>query len=796
MPFQLLKEHLRKFMNSDPHETNEDASPPPTPGTTRGTEQAEEQHIASSSRKRPSRMLDHHLVEVVPQEVDHAPVSNGPEYNPGGPAAAEPASKGSSQPSRKLPPSSPSSSSLSLDPSSKSLAKGKNKGKGKQPQQTSKGKSPRKPSPPGAPRSSRPSEGKLLVPSPEDQSGSTPAALPPNPTSSPNHAAPAPRPPAPENIDDELAVLAELHKQLSEDHASPPDDKRQNAAVSDNPVLQGLTPNDIAEILSDDLCSSHFIVDLDFERFEMEISLFGPVAVERSVKLGQCDTLEEIAEYVERHQNDPNWRLSLAAENLKLSVELLCELYLIYDELKSPKKARLDIFYKIFNTIASHPFDEKVRNIKVSKLKQKGLDGGSIAELLLRCGFEVQRKILNKSPPFVEEAVWYFSLPIDTERTEVVQFHKVRTMLDELLHVSDAIPDDPPEAMVSEGWGAGRPARAGGREISGLQVSPDSSPDSGGRDSWDFLRKSSKESESSENVDGGAAMTEPVPIYKQDGTLTKQAMADIHENRAKRREVKITKGYQRGQGLITAPTPIITDASAASSTATAPMPNSTSSGGGGIFGGLWRTFSQNASSSSTAAPPPGEDNIDDHAKPYRRSQHFTLKDIEEMRYRDAIRGMPQYAEEWWTAQGNAGSYDGIRSRSYEPAYLGRRALDLTNRFRGTQGLPPLRWTESITEVAAVHARQMARGEMPFDHDGFDERVAQFPFYAHSSAENLAWNSGQGDPAAVAVDGWIKSPGHLKNLMSLTNRCGIGVATNSSGQTYFTQLFAKTSEGLA
>ena len=40
---------------------------------------------------------------------------------------------------------------------------------------------------------------------------------------------------------------------------------------------------------------------------------------------------------------------------------------------------------------------------------------------------------------------------------------------------------------------------------------------------------------------------------------------------------------------------------------------------------------------------------------------------------------------------------------------------------------------------------MARGEAPFSHDGFDKRVAQFPFWSQSSAENLAWNQGMGDP---------------------------------------------------
>jgi len=32
-------------------------------------------------------------------------------------------------------------------------------------------------------------------------------------------------------------------------------------------------------------------------------------------------------------------------------------------------------------------------------------------------------------------------------------------------------------------------------------------------------------------------------------------------------------------------------------------------------------------------------------------------------------------------------------------------------------------------------------------------------------ENVAWSRGALDPVKMAVDGWIKSPGHRKNLVS-------------------------------
>ena len=36
--------------------------------------------------------------------------------------------------------------------------------------------------------------------------------------------------------------------------------------------------------------------------------------------------------------------------------------------------------------------------------------------------------------------------------------------------------------------------------------------------------------------------------------------------------------------------------------------------------------------------------------------------------------------------------------------------------------------------------------MPFDHVGFKERVAKYPFRSRSAAENLAMSSGMSNPA--------------------------------------------------
>ncbi|CAE7634752.1 ylbC [Symbiodinium sp. CCMP2456] len=154
-------------------------------------------------------------------------------------------------------------------------------------------------------------------------------------------------------------------------------------------------------------------------------------------------------------------------------------------------------------------------------------------------------------------------------------------------------------------------------------------------------------------------------------------------------------------------------------------------------------------------------------------REFNLQDLENMRVEEAIGNMPLYAKEYEASLGQASSYGQLVSRSYDPNYLSRRALDETNIFRGSERMPPLKWCQGIADIAAEHARQMARGEMPFSHDGFSDRVSRYPIPHLSAAENLAYNSGVADTAGVAVQGWIKSPGHRKNLLGAFDLCGIG-----------------------
>lgn len=123
----------------------------------------------------------------------------------------------------------------------------------------------------------------------------------------------------------------------------------------------------------------------------------------------------------------------------------------------------------------------------------------------------------------------------------------------------------------------------------------------------------------------------------------------------------------------------------------------------------------------------------------------------------------------------------------------QRVHTLINRYRVDQGLAPLTLSEIITTQCRNHSRNMADGSVPFSHDGFQGRVDAISSQISISgaAENVATNSGYSDPAQVAVDGWIKSEGHNKNIEGDYDLTGIGVAQSAKGGYYLTQIFAKS-----
>lgn len=132
-----------------------------------------------------------------------------------------------------------------------------------------------------------------------------------------------------------------------------------------------------------------------------------------------------------------------------------------------------------------------------------------------------------------------------------------------------------------------------------------------------------------------------------------------------------------------------------------------------------------------------------------------------------------------------------RVRSSALTTLERTVFQKINQYRQSQGLAALSRNSTITTQARKHSQNMANTRQ-LSHNGFEGRVQVIgqTFQWRGAAENVAYNAGFSNPAAQAVNGWLKSPGHLQNIVGDFNLTGIGVAKNSQGEYYFTQIFIK------
>ena len=124
----------------------------------------------------------------------------------------------------------------------------------------------------------------------------------------------------------------------------------------------------------------------------------------------------------------------------------------------------------------------------------------------------------------------------------------------------------------------------------------------------------------------------------------------------------------------------------------------------------------------------------------------------------------------------------------------RRAFDLINNERSKAGVRPLIWVERIANVARHHSSNMAESDF-FGHADLQgrtpsDRVSASGIGAWTGiAENIVWVSGYDDPVKHAVESWMRSPGHRRNLMDPGYKeSGIGAAITKDGKVYLTQDF--------
>ena len=116
-------------------------------------------------------------------------------------------------------------------------------------------------------------------------------------------------------------------------------------------------------------------------------------------------------------------------------------------------------------------------------------------------------------------------------------------------------------------------------------------------------------------------------------------------------------------------------------------------------------------------------------------------------------------------------------------------LTYTNQFRHAKNRSDLVIQEELNALALQHSEDMAKGKVAFGHAGFEKREAQVFRTLHganSVAENVAMGA---TTAQEVVKMWKNSPGHRENMLGAYKYIGIGVAANSKGVLYYTQIFS-------
>jgi uncharacterized protein YkwD len=135
-----------------------------------------------------------------------------------------------------------------------------------------------------------------------------------------------------------------------------------------------------------------------------------------------------------------------------------------------------------------------------------------------------------------------------------------------------------------------------------------------------------------------------------------------------------------------------------------------------------------------------------------------------------------------------------KPQSTETAQMEKEAFQQINQLRKEQGLVPLKADERLTHLARGFSRLMAE-ENFFDHESPSgetvvDRAKKAGLEYWRLGENIFKSVNVPNPADRAVDAWMKSPGHRKNILTEEfTTTGLGVW--KQGKTvYFTQEFTR------
>jgi len=116
-------------------------------------------------------------------------------------------------------------------------------------------------------------------------------------------------------------------------------------------------------------------------------------------------------------------------------------------------------------------------------------------------------------------------------------------------------------------------------------------------------------------------------------------------------------------------------------------------------------------------------------------------------------------------------------------------LDLTNKERAKEKLPPLKPNAKLFKAARGHSKNMAELDMmlhEIDGKGTQERLDAVGYRYLTGAENIA--KGLKDFEKL-MEGWMASEQHKANILNKKfQEIGIGIAYTEKGKPYYTQAF--------
>ncbi|ROP32493.1 CAP domain-containing protein [Couchioplanes caeruleus] len=121
--------------------------------------------------------------------------------------------------------------------------------------------------------------------------------------------------------------------------------------------------------------------------------------------------------------------------------------------------------------------------------------------------------------------------------------------------------------------------------------------------------------------------------------------------------------------------------------------------------------------------------------------------------------------------------------------LQTQVVSLSNQARVKAGCKALKVNAALLWAARGHSKYMATSGR-FSHTGARNSTfaarARAAGYTAARSENIAWGYRS---AREVVNGWLKSPGHRRNLLDCGARTfAVGVVYSTNGTPYYTQMF--------